>query len=234
MKDVKLEVCCGNINDVLAIQGLDYDRIELNSALELGGLTPSIATLKAAKRLTDKPICCMVRTRGAGFTYSKAEIDVMKKDAELLIENGADGIVFGFLDESGKIDVDALKEMREITKGKDLVFHKAFDLIEDKEEAIAILIASGVDRILLMNENNEDFEEALVRIGNYQTKYGDKIQLLPGGGITEDNILHVLSITGTTQIHGTFKEVIDDGVGSYVTVSRKRVGNVIKILEEGC
>ena len=234
MKRAKLEVCCGNINDVIAIKDLDFDRIELNSALELGGLTPSIETLKAAKELTDKPICCMVRTRTAGFKYSKEEIAVMQEDAKLLIENGADGIVFGFLDEDDRIDIAALKEMRVITKGKELVFHKAFDLIKDKEEALEILIANGVDRILLMNEKDEDFEDALARISTYQAKYGAKIQLLPGGGVTEDNICHVLKVTGASQVHGTFKEVIDDGAGTYVRVSRERVANVIMILEEGC
>lgn len=230
MKRAKLEICCGNIKDVIAIKGLDYDRIELNSALELGGLTPSINTLIEAKKITDKPIMCMVRTKTGDFNYTKAEKEVMYKDAEMLIKNGTDGIVFGFLDEDDKIDIEALKHMRAITKGKELVFHKAFDLIKDKEEAIEILIDHGVDRILLMNEKGEDLYDAAKRIGQYHEKYGDKIELLAGGGINEDNILKILSLTKSGQCHGTFKVAVEyDGL-SHIAVSRERVSKTIEIL----
>ncbi len=230
MKRAKLEVCCGNIKDVVAIKGLDYDRIELNSALELGGLTPSVHTLVEAKKISDKPIMCMVRTKTGDFLYTDEEKEVMYKDAQELIEHGADGIVFGFLNEDDKIDIEALKKMRKITEGKELVFHKAFDLIKDKEEALKILIDNGVDRILLMNEEGEDLYAAAERIGKYYDLYGDKIELLPGGGINEDNILKVLSLTKCTQCHGTFKKVEERGGLSHITVSRERVEKVLDIL----
>jgi len=50
MKDkVLFEVCCGCFEDAVQAEKGGADRIELNSALFLGGLTPSIGTVQAVK-----------------------------------------------------------------------------------------------------------------------------------------------------------------------------------------
>jgi len=96
VKDKIVEICCGSIEDCAVAQKFPVDRIELNSAIELGGLTPSLGTLIEAKKATTLPICCMVRPRTAGFVYTEAQFQSMLYDAELLLKHGADGIVFGF------------------------------------------------------------------------------------------------------------------------------------------
>ena len=63
-----IEVCCGSYKDGLRAYKGGATRIELNSALYLGGLTPSVASLRLLKRETKLTIICMVRPRGAGFT----------------------------------------------------------------------------------------------------------------------------------------------------------------------
>ena len=60
-----IEVCIGNISDALTASKYPIDRIELNSALELGGLSPSLETIKTLKEKTEVPLCCMCRPRGA-------------------------------------------------------------------------------------------------------------------------------------------------------------------------
>ena len=89
-----VEICCGGYEDALAAYRGGAKRIELNSALYLGGLTPSLAALILTKRNTDLKVIAMVRPRGAGFCYSDADFEVMEADAELLLKNGADGIAF--------------------------------------------------------------------------------------------------------------------------------------------
>ena len=95
--DKIVEVCCGSYYDALQAQYGGARRIELNSALHLGGLTPSLATLLKVKDNTDLEVICMVRPRGAGFCYNDEDFEVMKLDAEILLDNGADGIAFGVL-----------------------------------------------------------------------------------------------------------------------------------------
>ena len=58
-----LEVCCGSVDDVLQAERGGADRVELNSCLMFGGLTPSIGALIAAKRLSSLPVMTMVRPR---------------------------------------------------------------------------------------------------------------------------------------------------------------------------
>ena len=204
VKNILFEVCCGGIEDVVAAVNCKADRIELNSALELGGLTPSVSLLREVKQLTDIPVCCMVRPRGSGFCYSDKEYALIKKEAEMLLNNGADGIVFGFLKEDGFIDARRTKEFVSLIKPKEAVFHKAFDHVKDKDEAIKTLIDCGVDRILTSGTLTMS-DDGLEIMKHLNETYGHKISILPGGGVNKDNIVTILKTTGCHQIHMTGK-----------------------------
>ena len=45
-----VEICCGSYEDALNAYHGGAKRIELNTALHLGGLTPSLASLKLTKK----------------------------------------------------------------------------------------------------------------------------------------------------------------------------------------
>ena len=64
-----VEICTGSYQDCLAAYHGGAKRVELNSALSVGGLTPSVAVLRQVKRDTDLKVICMVRPRAAGFCY---------------------------------------------------------------------------------------------------------------------------------------------------------------------
>ncbi|WP_455533717.1 copper homeostasis protein CutC [Roseburia inulinivorans] len=59
-----------------------------NSALYLGGLTPSLANLICAKEQCTIPVVAMVRPRGRGFCYSLEEYQTMILDTKLFLEHG--------------------------------------------------------------------------------------------------------------------------------------------------
>ena len=130
-----IEVCCGSYEDALASYKGGAKRIELNSALYLGGLTPTLASLILVKKHTDLKVITMVRPRGAGFCYTEAEFETMKVDARLMMENGADGIAFGCLTKEGEIDVEQTKKIIDIIKeyNGEVVFHRAFDCVKDAD-----------------------------------------------------------------------------------------------------
>ena len=107
MAPILLEICCGSAEDAIEAAAGGADRVELCSALFLGGLTPSLGSLLEAKQRTNIPVIAMNRPRPAGFCYSATEFAVMERDAELLLEHGADGIVFGMLNGDGTIDMQA-------------------------------------------------------------------------------------------------------------------------------
>ena len=110
MKKITLEVCCGSVEDVLQAADGGADRVELNSCLFHGGLTPSIGELLVAKKAVDLPIMTMVRPRQGGFCYTKAEYATALADAEQLLTSGqAPDVFYG---------VDVIREMVEFAEGR--------------------------------------------------------------------------------------------------------------------
>ena len=229
IKDKLIEICCGSIEDCATAEMFPVDRIELNSAIELGGLTPSLGTLLEAKKVTKLPLCCMVRPRTAGFVYTEAQFQSMMTDAKLLLEHGADGIVFGFLNEDTTIDVKRTQAMCDLIKsyGKEAVFHKAFDKTPDKMKACETLIACKVDRILTSGgENYPHIEEGFETLKALIQAYNDQITILVGGGVRAHNIHTIIEETACTQIHMTAKEMAQD-CGEYAAVSKTNLSDIL-------
>lgn len=183
-----VEICCGSYEDALNAYHGGAKRIELNSALHLGGLTPSLGSLILTKQNTDLEVICMVRPRGAGFCYSESEFEVMKYDAKLLMENGSDGLAFGFLDKQGNIDKDKTKQMIDIIKQYHgtAVFHRAFDCVSNPYESIETLIDLGVNRVITSGLENKAMD-GINLIKDLQAKYGKQIEILVGSGINSSN-----------------------------------------------
>jgi len=73
----------------------------------------------------------MVRARAGGFCYSNEDFAVMQRDAALLLEHGADGIVFGILHADGSIDAKRCAQLVQLARGKQTVIHRAFDVVSD-------------------------------------------------------------------------------------------------------
>lgn len=206
-----IEICCGSYHDCLMAQKGKADRIELNSALFLGGLTPSIASLKLAKRDVSLPIICMVRPRGAGFCYSEDEVKVIFEDAKELLEAGSDGLAFGFLKADASIDIELTKQMVQLihSYGKEAVFHRAFDCVKDAHSAIQVLIECGIDRVLSSGlEPTAIAGTSMLR--ELEETYGDKIQLLAGSGIKAHNVNEFIKNSGIRQVHSSAKQWMDD------------------------
>ena len=206
-----IEICCGSYEDALAAYRAGAKRIELNSALHLGGLTPSVGSLRLVKQSTDLKVIAMVRPRGAGFCYSKADFETMKADAELLMENGADGIAFGCLNEHGNIHIEQTKEIIDIIKKYhgEVVFHRAFDCVKDPFGTMEKLIALGVDRVLTSGLKAKAMDGAEL-IEELQKWYGDKIEILAGSGINASNAIEIMEKTGIHQVHSSCKGWVMD------------------------
>jgi hypothetical protein len=220
MKRDLFEVCAGSVQDCINAQLGGADRVELNSALHLGGLTPSLAMLKLVKEKTSLKVICMDRPRAAGFCYDDVEIETMFEDAKILLENGADGISFGFLNSDATINVTETKKMVELIHQyqKEAVFHRAFDCVDDPMHAIKQLIDCGVDRILTSGLQPTAMQGASV-LEKLQSEFGDQIELLAGSGINANNIRALKEQTGLHQFHGSCKEWCKDPTTTVGNVS---------------
>ncbi|MFR6099666.1 MAG: copper homeostasis protein CutC [Longibaculum sp.] len=201
-----VEICCGSYEDALNAYRGGASRIELNSALHLGGLTPSLASLVLTKKHTDLKVITMIRPRGAGFCYSEDEFEVMKADTLLMMEHGADGVAFGCLKEDGSINVKQSQQIIDIVKeyGGEVVFHRAFDCVKDPYQAIEKLIEMGVDRVLTSGLQSKAMD-GIELIRKLQEKYGHQIEILAGSGINADNAKAMMDQTGIYQVHSSCK-----------------------------
>lgn len=206
MTNLIFEVCAGSYQDCLAAEKGGADRVELNSALSVGGLTPSLVSLVRAKRETALPIVCMVRPRAGGFCYDETEAQLMLEEAELLLEHRADGIAFGFLKPDRTVDVEKTKRMVELIHriGGEAVFHRAFDVTPDPVKAIEALIDCGVDRLLTSGQQAKA-PEGVALIAELQSKYGSQIGLLAGSGVNDGNVRKLIEKTGIRQVHSSCK-----------------------------
>lgn len=210
MKSI-VEICCGSYEDCIKAQIGGADRVELNSALYLGGLTPSVGSLVLTKQHTALKVITMVRPRGAGFHYNEYEFAAMLKDVEIMLSYGADGIAFGCLNEDGSIHIEQTKQIIDMIqkKGKEIVFHRAFDCVSNPQQAIEILISLGVDRILTSGCMPKAPQgKNLLR--QLQTTYGNNIQLLMGSGVNHTNAKELIEYTGISQIHSSCKNWCED------------------------
>lgn len=200
MHKVLLEVCCGSADDVIEAYKAGANRVELNSNLFQGGLTSTLGTLQVAKSHTNLPIVTMIRPRGGGFCYTDIEYETMKTDGKLLLEHGSDGLVFGFLHQDGTVNEERTREFVDLCGEKDCVFHRALDVTPDWKRALETLIKLGVKRVLTSGQAADAFF-ALETISEMVRFAGNEIQILPGGGISLENVQRVVEITGCNQVH---------------------------------
>jgi copper homeostasis protein len=98
------EICAVNIQSALAAQAAGAHRIELCSALDAGGLTPSPGLIRAAVRALRIPVNVLIRPREGDFCYNDAELEIMLDDVRFCREAGANGVVVGALDAAGNLD----------------------------------------------------------------------------------------------------------------------------------
>lgn len=200
--EVLVELCAGGVADVELAEVFRLQRIELNSALPLGGLTPAAGLVKSARQIFQGEIIAMVRPREGGFCYSESEFRVMVDDASALIDMGADGIAVGFLLPSGELDEAQCDRFRNAVPRTSLVLHRAFDVLRDQSAAVRRMIQLGWDRILTSGRARTAVEGA-DQIRALAEIAGDDIEILPGSGIRSGNVGDVLSKTGLRQVHAS-------------------------------
>jgi copper homeostasis protein len=209
MPDLLVEAVCCTVDECLEAEANGADRIELCSALVVGGLTPSLGTLIEARAATRLPIVAMVRPREGGFCYSGRELATMRRDAELAVAHGADGIVFGILRSDGTVDSEHCAELVAIARtaapragGRTVqtVFHRAFDEVPDPFAALETLIGLGVTRILTSGRQPTAVAGAAL-LRQLAERAAGRIEILPGGGVRAANVAELLHVSGLSAVH---------------------------------
>lgn len=204
-----IEVCCGSAEDAIRSAEGQADRVELCSSLFLGGLTPSIGSLRTVKAHSEIKVMAMVRPREGGFCYNDYEFECCLRDADALLEAGADGLVFGFLTPQGEVDLKRVEKMMSIARGVDTTFHRAIDVVPNYRDAIDALVSVGVKRVLSSGLEASVFEgmENLAAMNEYAA---GRLVVMPGAGITLKNIKKIAETTKCQEMHVAFYRSAED------------------------
>ncbi|MEG1560275.1 MAG: copper homeostasis protein CutC [Clostridia bacterium] len=198
----KVEIALASASDAFLAKSAGAFRVELNSALSLSGLTPSMGEFLLARESGIK-IIAMVRPRRSGFLYDNFEFKTMLKDAELFMKNGASGIAFGFLTRDGKIDKEKTKAMVKTVGDGETVFHRAFDVAQsDFRPSLETLIDCSVTRVLTGGKAKTAILGAK-NILDMNVFSAGAIEILPGGGIRAKNALTLVKETGCPVVHAS-------------------------------
>lgn len=200
MPHILIEACCGSAEDALHAARGGADRVEMNTALYLGGLTPSIGSLRVLRETSAVPVMAMLRPREGGFCYSETAFRTMLSDGEQLLATGADGLVFGCLTPEGEVDEPRVRALVALCGSRPAVFHRAIDVVPDWRRALEALIHCGVTRVLTSGQAKSAILGAQTIAQMVRFSQG-AIEILPGAGVTPDNVLELLEITGCTQVH---------------------------------
>ncbi len=203
-----LEIACFNLDSCLKAQKAGAHRIELCENYNAGGVTPSENSIIEARKNLQIDLFVMIRPRSANFIYSDTEFEQMKSQIKFCKINNCDGIVFGILTAENKVDRKRCEELVELAEPMRCTFHRAFDEIENSDEALEDIINCGFSRILTSGKQKTAIEGVSL-IQQLIKKANDRIIIMPGGGIRSSNISSLIEKTNAKEFHSA--SIINSG-----------------------
>jgi copper homeostasis protein len=196
-----LEICVDTAAGLRTASASGADRIELCSALELGGLTPTSGLLALAAEM-GVSARVMIRPRAGDFVFTTDDLDMMRADIAAARAHGLEGVVLGANRPDGALDLDMLGTLVEASQGLRKTLHRAFDLVPDIAEAVEQAVALGFDTILTSGRGSSALAGLDDLVLAHKIAAG-RITVMAGAGISADNVGTILAAAPLGAIHGS-------------------------------
>ena len=197
---VLIEVCVDSVASAMAAERGGAQRVELCSNLLEGGVTPSLGLLGVVRSKVSIAVHPIIRPRPGDFCYSDAEFDSMQRDIQEAKSEGADGVVFGILEQDGTVDVTRTRKLVELARPLSVTFHRAFDMSSDLFRALNDVCATGADR-LLTSGGEQECLQGMETVERLVKDACGRITIMAGGRIGIQNAPTIIEHTGVTEIH---------------------------------
>lgn len=200
-----VEICVEDIAGVRAARDRGADRVEVCHDLSCGGLTPPEDFVSGSLPCAPpEGIQVLIRPRAGDFTFSEDEVGAMCSRIgalrDLVAPSGVDvGYVIGALREDHRVDEPALVRLMEAAGPARVTFHRAFDLVPDRREALEILIDHGVRRVLTTGGAATRADPAGLRSLVEQSR--GRILVLASGGLRSGSVVEVIRRSGAPEVH---------------------------------
>lgn len=196
-----LEICVDNAEGLFAAIEGGADRIELCSALSVGGLTPSYGFMELAGRQA-VPVLAMIRPRGGNFIFSTEEVELMKADIDAARAAGLAGVVLGATTLDSRLDRESLNLLCRHADGLDLTLHRAFDVVEDQIDALETAIDLGFSRILTSGGMPTALQGKQI-LSMLVAQAAGRVTIMPGSGVRPANAAELLADLSVSEIHAS-------------------------------
>jgi copper homeostasis protein len=206
-----LEICIDGVASARAALAGGADRVELCANLPEGGTTPSAGMIRAVRTAFPGGLMIIIRPRGYDFLYSDDELEVMRHDVHVARELGADGVVIGCLTAEGRVDAARCQRLLDAAGSMDVTFHRAFDMTRDLGEALEDILALGIKRILTSG-GQPDVPAGMATIVKLVRQSAGRASIMPGGGVTPENLAEIVSATGVQEIHLSARQSVQSGM----------------------
>ena len=204
-----LEICAETPQACLAAGEGGADRVELCSALIVGGLTPSYGLIREAVETGPTPIYILLRPRGGDFLCSEAEFRVICRDLEHAASLGVAGFVAGILREDGLPDGSRMATLVEMAGSLEVTFHRAFDLASNRFEALERIIDSGCRR-LLTSGGAPSALEGMEELSRLSRQARGRIRIAAAGGVGPHNAQVILR-SAEVDLHASLRRGVGGG-----------------------
>ena len=207
----RFEICANSVASCRAAQEGGADRVELCAGIPEGGTTPSYGMIRSARESISIALNVIIRPRGGDFLYTDEELREMVYDIHVAKELGADGLVFGCLTPEGEVDMDAMRILMNAAGDTPVTFHRAFDHSANPHKALEDIISLGCARILTSGCRPTALEGAAL-LAELVRQAGDRIIIMPGCGVKENNIAEIARLSGAREFHFSARESVESGM----------------------
>lgn len=199
---VLLEICIDSIESAVAAKQGGADRLEVCSALAVGGLTPSLGLVQQCVAETQLPVMMMIRPHEGGFYYQDKVIETMIRDIAIARSLGIEGIVLGALTKDGEIHQQHCQRLKQAAGSIKVTFHRAFDLVANPISSLDQIIELGFDRLLTSGQAATAADGTKL-IRQLQERANGQITIMAGAGINPKNAKPIVAGTGVCELHAS-------------------------------
>jgi len=195
-----LEVCVDDPAGIAEAVAGGADRIELCSALGVGGLTPSAGLIHAAADC-GLPVMAMIRPRAGGFDWSPAEVEAMEAEIAAVRAAGLAGVVIGAT-RDGVLDIETLERLVRAAGPLLITLHRCVDLLADPLAAVDAAAGMGIGRIL-SSGGAQNVSSGLERLAAMQRHAAGRLVVMPGGGVSTATLPRILAELDPAEVHAS-------------------------------
>lgn len=208
MKKFLLECCVDSLESAIEAEKGGADRVELCSALVIGGLSPSVAMFQKVREAINIKIHVLLRPRFGDFCYTDYEHEILKEEVKMFRELGADGVVIGTLKPDGTLNMEQMKELIAEAGTMSITLHRAFDMCIDPLKTLEDAKQLGIHTILTSGQKNSCINGTNL-LADLVENAKDEIDILIGGGVDASVIKELYKKTGAASYHMSGKIVVD-------------------------